>query len=444
MATLTFVGSTTQSFGASAAWSPAQVPTTADLCIFASSSATCSINTTSLVCGGIDFTTYNKRIAFGTNGLAVYGNITLGTQMGFTFASTAAYNGYNLVMATGGSLTTNGMTMGVPFGFYNTAGSNITYTITDYLNCSENFSTGANNPNTHTINGGTISLYKNFGINIGSNTSTTLTTGTSNIVMLGTGTIVTTANTNGGLANNFTINPTATVTLPTTLYYRTGTLTIAGTPTFTNTGTLAVTGTMNYLSASSSSSYLIPFTISIGASTLTLLSDIYQRGGLGMAGSTINGNNLYIYSGSITNTGTSGGTTVLRLSGTSSSSTITNLSGTTINNNIVINTPGTVTINSLQFGGSTFTYTAGNVTILNTFTPATLTAQTFTMPSSKFLTVAFGIANATYTLLSDWNISTITNTAVNMTFTGSNIWTTDIKLKDSVKKVKKTLLKKHQ
>ena len=143
---LTFVGSTTQSFAASASWSPAQVPNAGDLCIFTSSSGTCSINASS-VCGAVDFTAYNKRIAFGVNGLAVYGNITLSTQMSFTFGTTALYNGYNFIIATGGSLTTNGMTMGVPFGFYNTAGANITYTITDYLNCSENFSTGANNPN---------------------------------------------------------------------------------------------------------------------------------------------------------------------------------------------------------------------------------------------------------------------------------------------------------
>jgi hypothetical protein len=370
MAILTFTGTTPGTFSIAANWSPAQVPTIADICIFTSSSPTCSLILMA-TCSQIDFTNYNKRITFGTNALLVAGNITLGNQMSFSFSTTAAFNGYNLIMSASGSIITNGMTMGVPFGFYNRSANN-TYTLLDNLICAENFSTGANaGALTHTINGFTISCYKNVGINIGSLSSTTFTTGTTNIIMLGTNPTLTSggAATNG-LANNFTINITGNLTLSGTIYYKLGTFRLITGRMLTSTLSILGNTTLDFSGSNSGNIQNMTLSSLITGNTITLLSDLHI---LGFAVSTIttttiNGADIYAYGTapiSVQGASTVTGTSTLRISGTSSASTATIGNSGIIGTNISIQTPGTVNWNQVQWyaksGGASLVYTSGTM-----------------------------------------------------------------------------------
>ena len=158
MAVLTFTSSSlVLNWASASSWAPAQVPVLGDYCIFNSLSATCSLNTIGTV-SQIDFTGYTKQFRFNANTLLVYGTISFGNQMSFSFSNAASpYSGYNLAIVASASITSNGCTVGVPTVFYNQTGNNNFYTLNDNLTISENFGTGAAAGGlTHTINGATI------------------------------------------------------------------------------------------------------------------------------------------------------------------------------------------------------------------------------------------------------------------------------------------------
>jgi len=428
MATLTFVGSTTQSWGATSAWLPAQVPTISDFVIFTASSATCSLNVTG-TCSSIDFTNYNKTINFNANPLWVYGNITLGQTMSFTFST-----GGQLVMSASGSITPNGMTMGVPFTLYNTSGNNNTYTLNSNLNCTELFSTSAQAGSlTHTINGFTISLYKNLTINGGSVASGTLTTGTTNIIMLGINpTISSVAASLGGLGNNLTINASGSVTFTGTFYYKTGTFRLLGGKLLT----VSLANTGNYtLDLSSSNSGNIQNITLLGAvtgTTITILSDAYILGlsVTNIASTIINGGDIYAYGSSpfsIQGSSNVSGTTNFRICGTSSSSNSTINNSGNINCNISIQTSGTLNWNQVlwyaQTGGASLVYTSGTIlfngsnfqigngTNMHTFYTSGITFNNMTAIS----------ANTNINLQQQLNIGTLNlNTSTYITATGNS------------------------
>jgi hypothetical protein len=368
---LTFTGSTTGTFSVAANWSPAFLPTLGDICIFTSSSPTCSLISIG-TCSQVDFSSYNKRISFGTNNLVVYGDIKLGTGMSFTFSTAAGYNGYNLVMASTGSLTSNGMTMSVPFGLYNPVGSNNTYTLQDNLVCAENFSTGAAAGTlTHTINGFTISCYKNVGINIGSLSSATLTTGTTNIIMLGTTpTLTSGAASVNGLTNNFIINTSGNVTVSGTIYYKTGTFKLLTGKLLTSNLTLTGNGTLDFSGSNSGNVQNTTLACNVTGNTITLLSDMHILGFsvTTIASTSINGADIYAYGTSpisVQGSSTVTGTTTVRISGTSSASTATIGNSGNIGINLSIQTPGTLNWNQVQWyaqsGGNSLVYTSGTI-----------------------------------------------------------------------------------
>ena len=374
MATLTFTGSTSGTFSVAANWSPAQVPTINDICIFTASSPTCSLTSIG-TCSQVDFSSYNKRISFSTNALGVYGNITLGNQMSFTYATTAQYNGYNLVMAATGSIRSNGMTMGVPFGFYVPSGTGNTYTLQDNLICGENFSTGAGvGGTTYTINGFTISCYKTLAINLGSISSGTNTTGTTNIVLLGSNQTISMSNTSGTfLTNNLTINASGNVTMPANLLYKTGTFRLlSGKMISAGTSNISLSGsaTIDMSGSNSNNVQNITLTCNVTGNTITLLSDLHILGFsvTTIASTVINGGDIYSYGSSpftINGTSNVNGNGTLRICGTSSSSTATLQNSGNINCNISIQTPGTLTIQQVQWyarvGGASITYTSGTI-----------------------------------------------------------------------------------
>ena len=79
MAILTFAGSVSQTWNASASWSPSQIPTTSDDVIFNNLSPTCS-TATNPVCKSLDFTNYNKTATIATT-LQLNGDLTLSSSM---------------------------------------------------------------------------------------------------------------------------------------------------------------------------------------------------------------------------------------------------------------------------------------------------------------------------------------------------------------------------
>ena len=412
-------------WASASSWQPQQVPTLGDYCIFDSLSATCSLNTIGTV-SQIDFTNYTKQFRFNTNTLLVYGTVSFGNQMSFSFSTAVSpFSGYNLAIVASASITSNGCTVAVPFLLYNRVSSNNFYTIVDNLNVSENFSTGAAAGSlTHTINGATISLYKNFAINSVSSASTTLTTGTSNIIILGAGTITAASTVTGGLGNNFIIQSNGSITFPTNLYYRNGTFSyISGT---LSTGTLNFTGACS-INLSGSNSNNVTLAINNSAvTTVTLQSDCHITTFVANA-ITYNGFSFYIYTSAAPAGNAISGTTTLRLSGTSSSGTVTLSSSVGIGNDIVINTPGNVSIPvaglilTPRSGGSSFTYTSGNVSVLGLLQingPNQITLDTSTL---NWLNVYSSGTSFTLNLNSTLNVSGLLYFQNQLyTFTGSN------------------------
>jgi hypothetical protein len=436
MATLTFTGSTPGTFSSAINWSPAQVPTINDICIFTASSPTCSLTTIG-TCSQVDFSSYNKRISFSTNALGVYGNITLGTQMSFTYATTAQYNGYNLVMAATGSIRTNGMTMGVPFGLYVPSGTGNTYTLQDNLICGENFSTGAGvGGTTYTINGFTISCYKTLAINLGSISSGTNTTGTTNIVLLGSNQTISMSNTSGTfLTNNLTINASGNVTMPLNLLYKTGTFRLlSGKMISAGTSNISLSGsaTIDMSGSNSNNVQNITLTCNVTGNTITLLSDLHILGFsvTTIASTIINGSDIYAYGTTpIGSNGSSNitGTTTLRISGTSSASTATIGNSGNISINLSIQTPGTLNFNQVQWyaqsGGASIVYTSGTMLFngSNFQIGNNTNTSTFYTSGMTFNNVTPVNANpCNINLQQQLNVTTFTiNTGIAISFTGS-------------------------
>lgn len=132
-------------WASASSWQPQQVPTLGDYCIFDSLSATCSLNTIGTV-SQIDFTNYTKQFRFNTNSLLVYGTVSFGNQMSFSFSTAVSpYSGYNLAIVASASITSNGCTVAVPTIFYNQGTNNNYYTLIDNITIGENFSTGSPN-----------------------------------------------------------------------------------------------------------------------------------------------------------------------------------------------------------------------------------------------------------------------------------------------------------
>lgn len=90
-------------------------------------------------------------------------------------------------------------------------------------------------------------------------------------------------------------------------------------------------------------------------------------------------------------------------------------------NNLTINTAGTITIGNLQWGGATFKRTAGTVTVTSgTTLTTTASNSTFDLSNVTFYNLAqLGGSNPTYTLTSDLTVSNLYTTNA-----GAPIWNT--------------------
>jgi len=410
--------STTSSAGGSAG----VIPTSSDTVIFQSgSAASCPVTTTAGVCLTLTTTGYTGTITMNTT-LTVSGNITLGS--GTTLAGTSA-----LICNATATLTSAGnTTINCPFTLLNVATSN-TYTLVDDWTLNRLFTTSSNTGAlTHTINGNNIYCKAGFSINTLSSSAPTLTTGTTNINMIGTGSITQGSTVSGGLGNNLIFNTLGTITLPSAMYYKTGTFQyVLGS--VVGVCILNITGNCNI----HMNGYATNITLScgIGGTTITLNSN-FSGIGLSVSGITLNGFTAYIAGNVTGGASNTTGTTIVRMTnnGTLSSTGIFSL-------DIVIDAGvNTVTISNILYGprsgNSTITYTSGAVNHSGTLT---LTANNGLSGSIVLNTPTMSWNNIT--LANSTSFTTILNSPLNIigtlnvnsngvyTFAGTSGWTTN-------------------
>lgn len=401
----------------------AGIPTVSDDAIFTSTSGTaCAVTTTAGVCLTLNTTGYTGTITLNTTA-TVSGNITLG-------ASTTMAGSSALICNASATLTSNGnTTINCPFTLNNVSTSN-TYTLADNWTLNGLFTTSANaGALTHTINGNNIYCKAGFTINGGSVSSATLTTGTTTINMIGTGTIIQSANSAGGLGNNLVFNTSGTITLPSAMYYKTGTFQyVLGS--VVGVCTLNITGNCNVHMNGYATN--ITLACAVNSTTITLNSNF---SGIGLSLSTIvtlNGFIAYIAGNVTIGASNVTGTTVVRMTN------IGTLTSTgTLSLDIVFDSgANTITITNLNYGprsgGSTITYTSGGINHTGTLTLTAAsglgTNVTLNTPTMSWNNIAYtGTVSFTTTinsLLSIVSTLSFLNTAV-YTFAGTSGWTTN-------------------
>lgn len=416
--------------------SGASAPSGADNVFFNALSGvgTATINVTSS-CLALNLTGFLGTLAF-TQALTVSGTaLNFGTG-GYTVTGTA-----NLRLASAGmTITSNGTTYTGNVEFVNNA---VVYTLADNMSCSGTITAISANP---IINGNTLFIGGNL-----TNSTTNLISGTTAFVFNGTGIWSNTST--GRLTNNTTINTAGTLTLGTNVYYSTGTLTYTAGTVITTGSTLNIQTnttlntngiTWNNISAVGAitlgSNLTLTSTLTVAAGTLSFVlggfSLISTNANLTMgtsgtftmpanqtfktltttATSTINGNTLTITENLTINAAVSGTTPIIYAgTGIWSATAVSSI----INNNLTINTAGTLTISGTVYKqGGIFTYTAG--TIVDT--GATVVAGgggTTTLNVSGYTWEKFLVAGAV-TLTSNINATTFgtfTQGSANISFT---------------------------
>lgn len=363
-----------------------------------SANAPMTVNVTSacatLICTG----TYAGT--FTVNGLLqLTGNITLLSTMTITTTSGSPELRIN---AGGVTFTSNGKQWNLPLRI--NIGS-ATFTLADDWYVSD-FTCGITTGVT-TVNGNKLYVSGNATNNITSG----YVTGTTELVMNGTGTLSMPNVTTGSWRNNITINTAGTVTISGTPKVNNMTLTYTAGTVVTTGSTLDISGstTLNTDGISWNNVNIS----SVGTTNITLGSNLTATGNLNLSATNgaININNYIVYAGANVSLTASillivGGTSNLTMNGTGILSTTAT---TRLGINLTFNTTGTITISgNIYYYTGTLTYTAGTMvitgsTILTTgntiFDLGGITINNWTMS-----------ANNTVTLKSDVKIAgTFTN-----------------------------------
>ena len=366
----------------------ASAPTSADDVFFDANSGTNTITITSAAnCKSINGTGATATLD-GSATLTINGSFNIG-------GLTVTYTGIATISATG-TLTSNGKTWTGSLTF---TGTSMTYTLADNwtVNGTVTFSGGT----AQTINGSTLICNGN----LTSTTSSVYVTGTTNISMQGTSTIV---GSNGGYAIDIEINTSGTITFTNTIYIKSGTwLHTSGT---VNAGT----STVNHIA---SGAFIlncagITFYNLILLSSDSITNTLNVSGTLTLSNTTLNTHNINV-SGNLTIVGTCVGTSLIILNGTGTWS-----GSGTLRNNVTINTAGTLTIGTnIYYNTGTLTYTAGTVTTTGS-TLNIAASTTLDTSSINWNNVLISIStNITLTLLSDFNITG----TFDYLFSGANI-----------------------
>ena len=306
-------------------------PAATDDVFFTTNSPNCTVDTAGVGLT-LNFTGYASTITM-TAGLTISGSVTLVSAMTIAGAS-------GLTVSTAATLTSNTKTW--PNAL--TLSGSVTYTLADNWNVDGSLNLGGG---TSVINGFQITASAGMSF-AGNNVS-----GTTNIIMDGTGTITHTF-ANGALKNNFTINTSGTITFDTTnpFRYETGTftytagtvITTGSTLTVGNTGVtvtgLAVAGiTWNNVNLNIGNGLTLPMNENLNLTGLLTLAS--STNSFTITGNTINAGGGVRFGGS---SGIVSGTTIINVNGTGTLDGPSATSGG-INNPITINAPGgTVTI----------------------------------------------------------------------------------------------------
>lgn len=242
-----------------------------------------------------------------TNNLAVSGSVTLGANMVFAGAGGLTFN------ATG-TLTSNGKTIPQPLTF---GATSMVATLADSW-----VTSGAvliTPTGSVTINGNTLTV----GGSITFSTTTGTVSGTTNIVMNGTGTIAMASVTSGSFRNNFEINTAGTVTFG-LIHYRLGIFKYT-TGTVASTGTIVQFDAASTVTANASGLNFSTLTIASGTQTwngtsgFTMASLIYTASAVGGITATVG--NTYSVTTLLQLDGISPGSQKFTLQSSSASST---------------------------------------------------------------------------------------------------------------------------
>jgi len=272
------------------------VPLATDDAVFTNNSGNCTVNALNRVCQTLNFnggTGYINTITFTFN-ISVGGSITLGASMVFSGASSLRYVG-----TANSTFTSNDKEIGVPFEIAALT-TNHTITFADNWTFGENFTIQSGTAVIMTYNGNTLSCKKSLLTN---NVGTRSITGTTAIIMIGTGSIGTTPATNFvNVGLNLTINTVGSYTFNSliwgylggkTLTYSAGTVNVTDNTTLvlsigaTATNTLNLNGIdFNNITMGGGGSPTYTLTSNLRCKLLTLTGQP----------ATINGNNIYLTS----------------------------------------------------------------------------------------------------------------------------------------------------
>jgi hypothetical protein len=443
--------STTNWSATSGGASGASVPTTVDNVFFNAASGTgIATITSSANCRDLNLTGFSGTLNF-TNPLTLNGTI-----LNFGLGTYTVTGAQRLRLITTLTITSNGTNYTGNIDI----GSTITVTLADNLTCSGTFECSSGT--TSTMNGNTLNISGNLLFS-----GTLNLTGTTSIVFNGTGTWSHTST--GVLRNNVTINTAGTLTLGTNVYYNTGTLTYTAGTVITTGNTLLIGAattlntngiTWNNISAITATNITLGSNLTLtgtlinGAGGATTLS--FTLGGNSListnANLTLTGNSTFTMPANqtfktLTSTGTGGNinTNTLTITENLTIGTSAPISGTTsivyggtgtwtalnsssfINNNLTINTAGTLTISGIVYKGSgLFTYIAGTIDD----TTGTVAVQGLTLNISGF-TFRKVLVNGTITLTSNINATTFgtwSSSPTSFTLAGNTINFTHLEL----------------
>jgi hypothetical protein len=453
--------STTNWSASSGGPSGASVPGAADDAFFNNlGNSNCAVNLNAIVLSINVSSGYTSTLTINTNfTLTVTVNITLGASMSIAGAGILV-----LGSQTNASITSNGVIIPNFRISHVSTGAPLTFTLNDVINCSGNLElgNGANQQNC-TINGNSISARGNITL-LGNNASLSRTNGTTVLNINGTGNQTLISN-NGVLHLDTDINKASgTLTIGNvsnplfrfggnkTLRYIAGSVSVftntffdiyegatlntagiswenirpqtSGTITFTSTFTVVKDWSNNATQTLAGAGFFTSCGTLIGAATaslvlanaITVTNITVSSGTLTLSGGDVTVNNNITCTGALT-----GAITINWVTTTGT------WSGTgQLNTNLVINSPGTVNISSVSYGGGsrTLTRTAGNINHSGTFNitgNCSLGFNSLSEVDSKLSGVNCN-ANATITMLSPMRTSTfLTAGNVALTFNGSTL-----------------------
>lgn len=352
---------------------------------FQNATITVTLNSNKINVSGGQILHRNGCTIAGTTAIHVTGNvswssgtyfisnpITINTAGTFTLLNNFNLSG-NTVTWLAGAMTTTGSTTslngnvtftGTGLTFNNvTALANTTLTLSNDITISGSISTNTSAA-TFVING--FTLYVGGGLNTVVNTTVS---GTTNIVLNGTGTIQNTSSA-GVFQNNIEINTSGTITFGTNFRYNTGTFkyTAGTTNTVGNTFIVALAATIDVNGNTNGTGSTIcdtginfwNFTDSHGTGTLTFTTPICVINSFSLVQGAYAASSFAYVQGNLIVANNTGGTLTIVLNGSGFIQT-----NAMLRSSLIINTNGKYTVattnpvNTLRFNGATFTFLKG-------------------------------------------------------------------------------------